>query len=180
MAIPEQVESWFKQLSGGLLDAFVLLGSDRKVLEFNRPFFALFPRSVARHLKKSSLDEVMTFLNAGEQLDLVGECQSRNAPVRYDEIVGQVKEGDEVHLIASAAPLQVEGEAEGFVFVSLRNVTDEAQVQTKYKTMLAEEARQRELLQQEIRQAQSELVRVKDALNEVEDELRAYQKGLLL
>lgn len=180
VAIPESVLESVKQLSSSVLDAYALLDTQQNIVHFNQVFHSLFPRHVARKLKRAVLGDVLTLELNGEPFDLAGECMTSGNALRYDEIVGRLQDGRMLALIASAAPIFSRERVLAGVFVSLRNVTDEAQVQLKYKTMLEHEARQRELLTQEVRDAEAELVRMKDRLNAVESELRDYKKGLLL
>lgn len=176
----EQLIDSLKQFSGAILDAFVVLDASEQILDFNGLFFGLFPRSVARGLKQTHFGDVLALELEGKSIDLVRRCMSEKATLRYDEVVGRIKDGEPVSLLAAAAPLLDRMQEVVGAFVCLRNVTDEAQVQLKYKTMLEHEARERELLQQRIHDAEAELVTVKDQLNGVEAELRNYKKGLLL
>lgn len=169
-----------KHASGALLDAYVVVDAERRITEFNRLFFALFPRSVARALKRHTLDDVLTLQLEGNSIDLLTRCLNDKASLRYDEVTGIIKDGETLSLIVSAAPISDEADNLVGAFLCLRNVTDEAQVQSKYKTMLEQEARERQLLEQRVQDAEAQLVTIKDQLNSVEDELRDHKKGLLL
>lgn len=182
MPVPEQSTfvAKLKALSGALLDAYVVVDPTQQILDFNRVFYSLFPRSVARKLKAERLDSVLKLELAGEPLDLVSKCLETSSTLRYDEIRGHITDSEPISLIAAASPLLAEGDVVEGAFLCLRNVTDEAQVQSKYRTMLDHEARQRELLEQRIRDTEAELVTIKDELNRVEEALRNYEKGLLI
>ena len=169
-----------KQFSGAILDAYVVLDSSQRIVDFNGLFFGLFPRSVARGLKQTPLGEVLTLELEGSPIDLAQKCVSESSTLRYDEVVGQIKDAEPISLIVAASPLVDQMQEVIGTVMGLRNVTDEAQVQLKYKTMLEHEAREREILQQRIQDAEAELVTVKDQLNGIEAELRNYKKGLLL
>jgi hypothetical protein len=179
--IAEGIVQSLKHLSGALMDAWAVVDRDQQLLDFNSAFRGLFPRAVARQLKRSRFADVLALELGGQPLDVVAECMAREAPLRYDEVIGRVAEDDDtLALIVSAAPLiaptqQVEG-----AFLTLRNVTDEAQVQVKYKSVLEEEARERELLQRRITSTEAALVDVKDQLATIERELLDYKKGLLV
>jgi PAS domain-containing protein len=179
--IAEGVLQSLKHLSGALLDAWVVVDRQQQVLDFNPLFRGLFPRGVARQLKRSRFPEVLRLELGGQPLDVVAECIQRETPLRYDEVLGRVAEDDvALALIVSAAPLVAPtGTVEG-TFLTLRNVTDEAQVQVKYKSVLEAEARERELLQRRIVNTEAALVDVKDQLATVERELLDYKKGLLV
>ncbi|MEL6181132.1 MAG: hypothetical protein AAFS10_19405, partial [Myxococcota bacterium] len=82
------------------------------------------------------------------------------------------------NLIAAGAPLLGrQGQPLGVLFV-LRDVTDEAEVQTKYQQILTEEAQQREGLEEQLRRRTEELLEANDSLNAMQQELMAYKKGL--
>ncbi len=182
MQLPEQdtFVARLKALSGAFLDAYVVVDSAQQIIDFNRVFYSLFPRSVARKLKAERLDAVLKLELAGEPLDLASKCLETRGALRYDEIRGHIADSEPISLIAAASPLVAADESIDGVFLCLRNVTDEAQVQSKYRTMLDHEARQRELLEQRIRDTEAELVTIKDELNRVEEALRNYEKGLLI
>jgi len=169
-----------EQFSGALLDAWVVVDGRMKILQFNRVFYSLFPKNVARKLDGAKLGAALTFETQGAALDLAGDCMSRRSALRYDEIVGRVPGAPALHLIAAAAPLDAADGSVGGAILCLRDVTDEAQVQSKYKTMLDQEARQRELLEQQVRDTRGEMVQLSDRLSSVEAELLDYKKGLLV
>ena len=181
MGAPEQqfIDS-LKQFSGAILDAYVVLDSSQRIVDFNGLFRGLFPRSVARGLKETHLSEVLTLELEGTPIDVAQKCTNESTTLRYDEVVGRIKDADPVSLIVAAVPLVDRMQEVIGAVMGLRNVTDEAQVQLKYRTMLEHEAREREILQQRIQDAEIELVTVKDQLNGIEAELRNYKKGLLL
>jgi PAS domain-containing protein len=178
--IPEAVLDSLKQITPAVLDAYVLVDGEQRIVDFNRVFYSLFPRNVARQLKRLKLGEVITLRRGDQPIDLCAECMQKQAPLRYDEITGNVQDGDNIDLIAACVPVVSPTQLVEGAFVCLRNVTDEAQVQQKYKTMLEEEARARELLQQRIVDTEAELVTIKDTLNGVEKELLDFKKGLLI
>jgi PAS domain-containing protein len=182
MQMPERSNfvAKLKTLSGAFLDAYVVVDPAQHILDFNRVFYSLFPRSVARKLKSERLESVLKLELAGEPLDLATKCLETRSTLRYDEIRGHITDSEPISLIAAASPLLTEDDGIEGVFLCLRNVTDEAQVQSKYRTMLDDEARQRELLEQRIRDTEAELVTIKDELNRVEEALRNYEKGLLI
>lgn len=180
--IPETLLDSVKQLSGALMDAYAIVDADANIVDFNRAFYSLFPRSIARQLKKRRFDEVLALELAGKPLDLAQECMGREMSLRYDEVVGRIDDAETtpLDLIVSAVPLVSPTQELNGAFISLRNVTDEAQVQLKYKTMLEEEAREREALQRRIKDVDAELVEVKDLLARTEEELLVFKKGLLI
>jgi hypothetical protein len=177
--IPESVLDTVAQLSNAILDAYVVVGLDQTIIDFNPVFYSLFPRNVARQLKKKTFREVVELELHGEPLDLAAQCMQKEKPLRFDEIVGRIQGGDSLNLIASCAPLINKRTLVGTA-ICLRDVTDEAQVQVKYKSLLDDEVREREVLKKRIEHAERELIDVKDLLSGVENELREYKKGLLV
>ena len=169
-----------RELSLALLDAYVVVDPEQNVVDFNRSFYSLFPKNVARRLKRLKLAEILTVEVAGRPFDLAGECMEKGKPLRYDEVSGTIEGESMVSLIAAGVPITDENEQLCGAFLTFRNVTDEAHVQGKYKTMLEQEARAREILQQRVLDAEAELIRVKDQLGSVEQELLAHKKGLLI
>jgi PAS domain-containing protein len=168
------------ELSGGLLDAYCVVDTDQRIVSFNRPFFALFPRSVARRLKTLTLTEALRTTFANRPIDLAAECMESGTARRYDELVGHVGEAHERSLLGAAAPLRDRDGAIAGAFVCLRDVTDEAEVQSKYKTMLDQEAVERERLTRQVRESEAELVQLKDRLASVEGTLIQLKRGLLV
>ena len=165
-----------RAIQAALLDAYVVVGVDQRVAAFNRPFFVLFPRRVARTLEGKPLSEVLTFRFNEALLDPVAECLERGAGVRFDEIEGQGPGESRFHFIVSASPL-VEGERSVGVLLLLRDVTDEVNIQSKYQNMLHEEARARAELEEVLRKRTRELLEAHDALNTTQGELMEYAKG---
>ncbi|MEO1266798.1 MAG: hypothetical protein AAFX99_01800 [Myxococcota bacterium] len=187
MAIPTTLEDHveaIRMLQGALLDAWVVVRVDERhtVVAYNRPFFALFPRRVARSLEGRPWAETMRFVLGGQPLDLIQvSLDHPGRGVRYDEVRGHIHGEDSAHglnLIAAGAPLLGrQGQPLGVLFV-LRDVTDEAEVQTKYQQILTEEAQQREGLEEQLRRRTEELLEANDSLNAMQQELMAYKKGL--
>ena len=178
--ISDQALDTLKTLSGAFLDGYVLLNRKQKLIDFNRVFHSYFPRNIARQLKRKTLAKVLTLELAGEPIDLPEQCMAKGKPLRYDEIIGRIGSDLTRNLLIAGVPLFNNKQEVTGAFVCLRDVTDEAQVQSKYKQMLDQEAHERELLQQRIQEAETELIQVKDHLNSVEKELIDYKKGLLI
>lgn len=181
--LADHVEA-LRALQGALLDAWVVVRAEapRSVVAYNRPFFAMLPRRVARRLEERPLTEVMHFELAHQPLDLAEACLEQGRAVRYDEVHGhaQGEGGDQFNLIAAAAPLIGGQGLPVGVLVVLRDVTDEAQVQTKYQQMLSDEAERRAGLEEALRRRTQELLAANDSLNAMQRELMDYKKGLLL
>lgn len=164
----------FKSFSDVIIDAYYTVDREGKILDYNRAFYALFPRNVARKLKGKRIREVMEI-----ERDISQECVEAGRHVRLDEIMGTVKDSDEeIRMILSAIP--IEDETETAALVILRNVTDEAAVQIKYQEMLETEARERERLMEKVRMRTEQLLSNNEVLLKTQKELVNYKKGILL
>lgn len=166
----------FRRISDVVIDAFFVVDRQGGIVEYNRAFFAMFPRQVARKLKGMSAEEAVLL-----ERNVAKECMESERHVRLDEIPLRVKGSEEEYrVILSGIPLP---DAQGGVagaLVILRNVTDEAMMQVKYQEMLETEARERERLVEQIQDRTAALLETSDLLMNVQQELVDYRKGLLL
>lgn len=165
-----------QRIGGGLLDAYVVVDRDRRVVSFNRHYFALFPRAVARRLEGSRCcDHLKVGVCEGGAKCLARRCIDEGGPLRFDEIPAHLEgdEGDDRRFIVSAVPLDDEA-----AVIFLRDVSDAADVQRKYKTVQDQEAREKERLREEIVRKTKELVDTNMELNRVQKELMSFKKGL--
>jgi PAS domain S-box-containing protein len=171
----------FKTISDVLIDSYFIVDSERNIVDFNRAFFAMLPRQVARGLKGKKCYDVLE-LNICKDACIAHQCWKDKKQVRLDEINGRIPNGDgaEMRFILSAVPIyDAAGNAVGALEVQ-RNVTDEAMVQVKYQEMLETEARERERLAQQIRARTKELLDTNQMLLRVQKELLGYKKGLMM
>ncbi len=170
----------FKSLSDAIIDSWFVCDAERNIVDFNRAFFSLFPRQVARGLKGKKCYEVLQ-LNICKDRCIAQQCWGDRKQVRLDEIDGQPSGAEKpMRFILSAIPILDEsGNAVGALEVQ-RDVTDEAVVQVKYQEMLDTEARERERLAQQIRSRTKELLESNQTLLRVQKELLAYKKGLTI
>jgi PAS domain-containing protein len=172
----------FKQLSDMIIDSWFVVDNDRNIVEFNRAFFAMLPRNVARGLKGKKCYEVLE-LNICKDRCIATQCWTDKKQVRLDEITGKIPsqpDQKEMRFILSAIPIfDEQGRPAGALEIQ-RNVTDEAMVQVKYQEMLETEARERERLAQQIRARTKELLDTNQTLLKVQRELLSYKKGLML
>jgi hypothetical protein len=167
-----------KEMGHVFIDAWVAVGPDRTVLAFNRHYRALFSRAQARSLEGSQCCQHLGLAVCANG----GACLARQClqagPTRYDEIEAQV-EGEDTprKFIVSAAPI---GDAEGgpVALLLMRDVSDQADVQRKYRTMLETETRARDRLEQELGRRTRELKEANMALNRLQQELVRFRKGL--
>ena len=171
----------FKHTADAIIDSWFIVDQDRTIVEFNRTFYGMLPRNVARGLKGKKCYEVLE-LNICKEQCIAHQCWRDHRQVRLDEIKGAVHGGDggEMRFILSALPIYDDaGNPIGALEIQ-RNVTDEATVQVKYQEMLESEARERERLAQQIRARTKELLETNQSLLKVQKELLGYKKGLML
>ena len=171
----------FKRVASAIVDSYFVVDRERRIVDFNRTFYALLPRQVARGLKGKKCFEVIE-LNICKNECIAEQCWRDNRHVRLDEIDGTIigdSEAQQLRFILSAVPVTNQaGEDIGALEIQ-RNVTDEAVVQVKYQEMLETEARERERLANQIRARTKELLETNQLLLKTQKELLAYKKGLV-
>jgi PAS domain-containing protein len=174
----ERFIAQFKPLSDALIDSWFIVDNERNVVEFNRAFFSLLPRQVARGLKGKKCYEVME-LEICKERCIAEQCWKEKRQVRLDEITGRPAQTEQpMRFVLSGLPIvDDDGNVVGALEIQ-RNVTDEAVVQTKYQEMLDSEARERERLAGQIRNRTKELLETNQTLLRVQKELLAYKRGL--
>ncbi len=168
----------FKRVAPAIVDSYFIVDTERRIVDFNRAFYAMLPRQVARGLKGKRCYEVIE-LNICKNECIAKQCWSENKQVRLDEISGNIAgETQKLRFILSAVPITDEqGNPVGALEIQ-RNVTDEAVVQVKYQEMLETEARERERLANQVRTRTKELLETNQLLLKTQKELLAYKKGL--
>jgi PAS domain-containing protein len=176
----EQFLTDFKRVSSAIVDSYFVVDTERRIVDFNRTFFALLPRHLGRGLKGKHCYEVLE-LNICKNECIAQQCWADNRHVRLDEISGTivgVGDAQKLRFILSAVPITDEhGNHVGALEIQ-RNVTDEAVVQVKYQEMLETEARERERLANQVRARTKELLETNQLLLKTQKELLAYKKGL--
>jgi PAS domain-containing protein len=174
----QQFLAEFKRVASAIIDSYFVVDNERRIVDFNRPFYALLPRNVARGLKGKHCFEVLE-LNICHTDCIARQCWSANRHVRLDEISGNVAgETQKLRFILSAVPITDENGNHVGALEIQRNVTDEAVVQVKYQEMLEKEARARERLANQVRMRTKELLETNQLLLKTQKELLAYKKGL--
>ncbi len=168
----------FKRVASAIVDSYFVVDHERRIVDFNRAFFALLPRQLGRGLKGKHCFEVLN-LNICKTDCIANQCWATNRHVRLDEISGSIAgEEQKLRFILSAVPITDEhGNPVGALEIQ-RNVTDEAVVQIKYQEMLEKEARERERLANQVRTRTKELLETNQLLLKTQKELLAYKKGL--
>ena len=170
----------FKTVAPAIVDSYFVVDKDRRIVDFNRAFYSMLPKPVARGLKGKRCYDVLK-LDICDSRCIAHQCWKGGRHVRLNEIRGRIagdQEERQLRFILSAVPITDEsGEPVGALEIQ-RNVTDEATVQSKYKRMLESEARERERLATQIRTRTRELLETNQRLLETQKELLAYKKGL--
>lgn len=176
----QQFLAEFKRVSSAIVDSYFVIDTERRIVDFNRAFYALLPRSVGRGLKGRHCHEVLE-LNICADECIARQCWADNRHVRLDEISGTIAgETQRLRFILSAVPITDESGNHVGALEIQRNVTDEAVVQVKYQEMLENEARERERLANQVRTRTKALLETNQLLLETQKELLAYKKGLAL
>lgn len=173
----------FKATSEAIIDSWFVCDRDKRIVDYNRVFFAMFPRQEARTLKGRVFSEVLR-LSIDQSACIIEQCWREKRHVRLDEIsgapLGYPDDQPRRRYVLSAIPILDEaGEPAGALEIQ-RDVTDEALVQDKYRKMLDNEARERERLAGQIRARTKELLDTNQLLLKVQKELVSYKKGVAL
>ncbi|OIP30780.1 MAG: hypothetical protein AUK47_24080 [Deltaproteobacteria bacterium CG2_30_63_29] len=166
-------------ISRTFLDAAVLVDENRRVLHFNHQFFALFPKSLARRLEGQLIDDLLCLELGGDGFDPISEALVSGSPRRYDEAKGLFTDGPTLSLIVSATPLLNDSKPWACL-VLLRDVTDLADVQSKYRQLQAVEAQARARLESKILEQGKLIVERGEELRRMQEELTAYRKKLFI
>jgi len=179
MSILEQFLATFKTFSDVIIDSYFVCDAERNIIEFNRAFYSLLPRQLARGLKGKKCYEVLQHDICRDRC-IALQCWNERRHVRLDEINSVIPgvEGQNRFILSAMPILGPSGEPVGCIEIQ-RNVTDEAVVQVKYQEMLDTEARERERLAQQIRARTRDVLETNQLLLRVQKELLAYKKGLL-
>src|SRR5438093_13487608 len=95
----------FKPVSEALIDSWFIVDAERNVVEFNRAFFSLLPRQVARGLKGKKCYEVLE-LDICKERCIAEQCWRDKRQVRLDEIKGKpVGTEQPMRFVLSAIPI---------------------------------------------------------------------------
>jgi len=169
-----------KAIADIIIDSYFVVDAERTILDFNRAFHAMLPRAVARGLRGKKCHDVLQ-LEICKDRCIAEQCWKTRQHVRLDEIHGQVAKTDrKLAFILSALPFfNDEGAPQGAMIVH-RNVTDEAQVQSKYQEMLELEKRDREQLMHTIRARTKDLLETSQQLLAAQRELQTFRRGRIV
>lgn len=174
----------FRRIAPAIIDRYFVVDRERRIVDFNRAFFASLPRQHARGLEGKRCYEVFE-LDICQSACIARSCWQQNRNVRLDEIAGRPApdgEGDppapSQRFIVSAIPItDAAGNPVGALEIQ-RDVTDEAAVQIKYQEMFETQAAERQRLAEQVRERTGELIAANRRLLEIQKELLAYKRGL--
>ena len=79
----------FKRVSSAIVDSYFVVDTERRIVDFNRAFYALLPRAVARGLKGKHCYDVLE-LNICKSACIAEQCWNDNHQIRLDEISGNI------------------------------------------------------------------------------------------
>ncbi|MDQ3262154.1 MAG: PAS domain-containing protein [Myxococcota bacterium] len=158
-----------RSLGAAMLDPWVAVDAEDRIVEHNALFRELFPREVARELVGRTCGELLRLSATAREL------AAAEGPVRLDEQEAEVH-GSRLRLIVSAAPLALEGDRPGTLLI-LRNVTEEARIQASYQQLEDTTRRQCEDLEQRLDERTRDLLTANDLINRLEGELARYKRG---
>ncbi|MBU1219461.1 PAS domain-containing protein [Myxococcota bacterium] len=164
----------FEIINDIIIDSWFSTDAQGQITGYNRMFYSLFPRAIARKLKGIKLQDTMDI-----SVDIVSEAITQKRQVRFDEINAVIPEVGEFRFIMSAIPVTDEGGQITGTVVIMRNVTDEAMVQVKYQEMLDREARERELLRDELNRRTESLIEISKKYFELRASIKKRLKGQL-
>lgn len=173
----------FQRVAPAIVDRYFVVDRERRIVDFNRAFYASLPRQLARGLKGKRCFEVVE-LNICRSACIAESCWKQNRHVRLDEISGRPASHSDAtplpmqRFILSAIPIVDEAGNHVGALEIQRDVTDEAAVQIKYQEMLESEAAERRRLAEQIRERTGELLAANRRLAETQKELLAYKRGL--
>jgi len=86
-----------------VIDSYFIIDMEQNIVEFNRAFYSMLPRSVARTLKTKKCYEVLQ-LDVCQENCIARECWRSGSQVRLDENQRRVIDGDRQRFILSAIP----------------------------------------------------------------------------
>lgn len=169
----------FKRYASGIIDAYLIVDRELAVVDFNPLFYQMLPKALARGLKRRRYTEVLQ-LDIGGDKDIAAACIESGKTMRFDE-VRAVIDDKELILIVSATPFPVTDlNTNDGALILIRDVTDEAAIQNKYKQMLEIEANEKAKLAYKITEKSKHLLEANERLNRLQLELMEYKKGLRL
>ena len=122
----------YEHFSKVMLDAFVVVNKDGRVLKANQLLGQLLGKKTKQILKSESLDHDISFYIQDKRLTVL-ELIDQPGPSRVDEVRGAIPENENLNLIIGTYPFfDNAGQSLG-AFILIRDVTAETALQFKYK-----------------------------------------------
>ncbi|MCG8424354.1 MAG: ATP-binding protein [Proteobacteria bacterium] len=151
-AVLEQV----KQVLEGSVDAAVVLDAERRILYYNRAYQVLSGlrgRQLSQRVKAGVHCFEIFPLEICDNQCLGCKARDADRALRVDEIKAtRGGDGEEMTFIVAAVPL-----GNGMVIETYRDVTADVRIQRRLKVLLEGERRQKELLEEKVRERTNEL-----------------------
>lgn len=169
-----QVLEAVRKLGVAVLDAWVVVDAEDKILEHNALFRELFPRSVGRGLVGRSCRDTLQLSCCAGARCVRALCEEAGS-VRLDEQEAEIS-GEKLRFIVGASKVELEAGRTGTLIV-LRNVTEEARVQAGYQQLEDSTRRQCEELEERLDERTRDLLMANDLINRLERELARYKRG---
>src|SRR3954470_9029361 len=88
-ALERFVEQFKATVADAFIDSWFIVDQDRNIVEFNRAFFSMLPRQVARGLKGKKCYEVLEHDICKESC-IANQCWEQKRQVRLDEINSKI------------------------------------------------------------------------------------------
>ncbi|MGK0362192.1 MAG: hypothetical protein ACI9U2_004512 [Bradymonadia bacterium] len=163
-----------RKLGDAFLDPWVVFDANDTVIAFDARFRRLFARHQARRLEGSQCCAFLTFDVCGDGTHLSSRCRAEGRTLRFEEIEAHLDGEDTARRFTLAAtPL-----GDGAALVAVRDVTDVATMQQKYRALSAQKAQSSESIQIDLTRKTKELLDTQMQLNRVQHELVQFKKGL--
>ena len=121
----------FEHFCKCMLDAYVVVDNAGRPVKSNALFSQMVGLSSKQILKKSSIEDIITFKIGDKPVGSNTFCEHRS-PTRFDEVAGFINGRETLNLIVGVYPLVVSDTTAG-AFLLLRDVTAETALQDKYK-----------------------------------------------
>src|SRR5438093_10150925 len=104
-ALEKFVEQFKSTVADAFIDSWFIVDQERNIVEFNRAFFSLLPRQVARGLKGKKCYEVLE-LDICKERCIAEQCWRDKHHVRLDEINGRAAQGEsQMRFVLSGIPI---------------------------------------------------------------------------
>lgn len=175
MNLPDNLD----QFSKLLIDSYFVIDLEHNIVDFNRAFYSMLPRPLARNLKTRKCHQVLQ-LEICHSSCIARQCWEQQRAVRLDEIAGTIPgTEDDMTFILSAIPIFDDaGQMIGAMELQ-RNVTDEALVQNKYQRQMDASAEEKRQLVDELQRRTKRLFDVSRRMRDAQQELLRLKTGPL-